>query len=336
MLSARVNTVSLVLHANTFHGWTMRKKILGTLDSSSNLRENFGAMVPSDDPLEIFGKMLCITGPEFENFFAGYAQTTPQSVDTCMTMGDALLLHYEGDAHLRTVHDGHVESSRAVLGGFCIQPRALPANFSWNGTVRNATYILSHALKHSVCDDLSNVDPDRIALRWVFNQHDPLFEDIGKAIIADLQGGSPLGRMYIDSLSQSLMLHLLRNYSTLARARALPENGLSSQQRERADAYMRAHIMRNITLAELAAAVNLSPSHFARRFKLSTGRAPHQYLVQLRVALARDLILGGGHALAMVAQQVGFADHSHMTRHFRDVLGITPRDLLKSARTFQK
>ncbi len=313
----------------------MKKRLLGTLDSSSNLREDFGALVPTDNPIEIYGKVICVTGPEFEHFYAGYAQTKPQSVDTCMTMGDAVLLHYEGDTHLRTAFDGQIERDRAVRSGFCIQPHGAPAKFSWNGIVRNAVYILSTALKRSVCDDLSVHDPDRVAMRWVFNQHDPLIADIGKAVNTDLLAGSPLGRMYIDSLSQTLMLHLLRNYSTLTQTRALPEQGLTSQQRARVEDYMRANITRNMTLTELAAAVNLSPTHFARQFKLSTGRAPHQFLVQLRVSLARDLILSGQQSLATVAQQVGFADHSHMTRQFREVLGLTPRDLQKSARTFQ-
>jgi AraC family transcriptional regulator len=100
-------------------------------------------------------------------------------------------------------------------------------------------------------------------------------------------------------------------------------------------AYMRTHVARNITLAELAAAVNFSPSHFARQFKRSSGRAPHEYLIALRVALARDLIVNGQQSLAMVACDVGFADHSHMTRHFREVLGVTPSDILKRARTFE-
>ncbi len=123
--------------------------------------------------------------------------------------------------------------------------------------------------------------------------------------------------------------------ATCQRAPAPQAPGLTSRERERVDDYLRANLERNVTLAELAATVNLSPSHFARQFKLSTGWAPHQYLIQLRVSLARDMLLTGEQPLAMVAQQAGFADHSHMTRHFREVLGVTPSDVLKRARTFQ-
>jgi AraC family transcriptional regulator len=135
--------------------------------------------------------------------------------------------------------------------------------------------------------------------------------------------------------TMGILSTLLATRATGRHAPAPQAPGLTSRERERVDDYLRANIERNVTLAELAAAVNLSPSHFARQFKLSTGLAPHQFLIHLRVSLARDMMLKGGQSLAMVAQQAGFADHSHMTRHFREVLGATPSDVLKSARTFQ-
>jgi transcriptional regulator GlxA family with amidase domain len=55
--------------------------------------------------------------------------------------------------------------------------------------------------------------------------------------------------------------------------------------------------------------------------------SPHQYLIQVRVNNARWLLSAGSgeRSLAEVASAVGFADQSHLTRHFKRVTGLTPR-----------
>jgi AraC family transcriptional regulator len=73
----------------------------------------------------------------------------------------------------------------------------------------------------------------------------------------------------------------------------------------------------------------MSPFHMTRVFKRAMGVAPYQYLLQVRVTQARSLISAGGdgRSLAEIATAVGFADQSHLTRHFKRILGITPGQL---------
>ena len=77
------------------------------------------------------------------------------------------------------------------------------------------------------------------------------------------------------------------------------------------------------SLEELAAAVNLSPFHFARVFRRATGMPPHTWLMQQRIARARALLQGGCLPLE-VATQLGFADQSHLSRQFKQVYGVGP------------
>jgi AraC family transcriptional regulator len=68
----------------------------------------------------------------------------------------------------------------------------------------------------------------------------------------------------------------------------------------------------------------LSVHHFSRMFSQSTGESPHAYIVRRRIERAHALIRGSDAPLASIATAVGFADHSHFSKHFRRLTGQTP------------
>src|SRR5262249_60369278 len=75
----------------------------------------------------------------------------------------------------------------------------------------------------------------------------------------------------------------------------------------------------------------LSPYHFARRFKESTGLSPHRYIIARRIERAKELLRGEEDlSLGQVAARVGFWDQGHFTRHFKRLVGVTPRRFRRS------
>ena len=85
--------------------------------------------------------------------------------------------------------------------------------------------------------------------------------------------------------------------------------------------------------AEIAAAINISPTYFSRLFKRATGRSPHQYVIQQRVERAKKLLKTTDLAIANIALQVGFSSQSHLTQHFKHLTGVTPKQVSKIARS---
>jgi len=86
------------------------------------------------------------------------------------------------------------------------------------------------------------------------------------------------------------------------------------------------HLGAELTLDRLAAVVHLSPYHFARLFKNSTGLPPRQYVIARRVERAKELLRERDPLpLVEVAIEAGFSSQSHLTRHFKRLLGVTPR-----------
>jgi transcriptional regulator GlxA family with amidase domain len=84
------------------------------------------------------------------------------------------------------------------------------------------------------------------------------------------------------------------------------------------------HLSDAVDLATLAAVAGLSIHHFAREFKQSVGIAPHHYLIRNRVERAQNMLAHTDLSLSDVAYAVGFSDQSHLARHFRQMLGVTP------------
>ena len=78
------------------------------------------------------------------------------------------------------------------------------------------------------------------------------------------------------------------------------------------------------TRETLAAALGLSPFHFARMFRQRLGTPPHRYLAQLRLEAARRLLRTGQRPLAGVAAACGFSSPSAFARAFRQATGVTP------------
>lgn len=89
--------------------------------------------------------------------------------------------------------------------------------------------------------------------------------------------------------------------------------------------YVRAHLSQPLTVADMADQVSLSPSAFAHLFRDITGKAPYQFLKEMRLDRARELLIDGNLAVARVSKEVGYASVSHFISEFRSRFGVTPR-----------
>ncbi|HYC35382.1 MAG TPA: AraC family transcriptional regulator [Usitatibacter sp.] len=106
--------------------------------------------------------------------------------------------------------------------------------------------------------------------------------------------------------------------------RQSPGAGLRAYQLQQVLDIIDARLAEPIQVAELAAAAHLSPFHFSRMFKKSTGHAPHAYITTRRMELARRLLASNDFSLAEIATRVGYQTQAHFTDVFRKHVGATP------------
>src|SRR6202034_3499657 len=103
------------------------------------------------------------------------------------------------------------------------------------------------------------------------------------------------------------------------------QSGVAPRILRRVEEYIDAHLDSALNIAELAAIVGISVSHFSRSFSRSVGLTPHRYVMRQRLTRAQDLLAQTDLAVAEVALATGFADQSHLCRRFREFTGLPPR-----------
>ena len=89
--------------------------------------------------------------------------------------------------------------------------------------------------------------------------------------------------------------------------------------------YVRDHLSEPLTVADMADLVRLSPSAFAHLFRDVTGRSPYQFVKEMRLDRARELLVDGNFTVARISKEVGYASVSHFISEFRGRFGVTPR-----------
>jgi AraC family transcriptional regulator len=178
----------------------------------------------------------------------------------------------------------------------------------------------------------AGLNPDRVEIQGRFCVDDPQVHRLGLTLGAELEHDSFGEQLFVESLSYALAIHIIRSYSSLGEGLQAVAAQISGQRLSgpvlcRVIDYVNDSVSDRLTLAGMAAAANLSPFHFSRLFKASTGLTPYQYVIRCRTEAARDLLIGTDIPIREVALRAGFADQSHLSRHLRRRFGVTPGDL---------
>ena len=227
----------------------------------------------------------------------------------------------------RTI-DGHFLQEENIQGGFIILPANTSHKVVWNqegGMI--AIAIEPTAFAQSIHEV---VDPDSIELLPRFTTHDPLVYQIGVALKSTLFKYGTSSCLYAETLINTLTLHLLEHYSTSRSSLSGCTPGkLPRYKLQQTIDYIYAYLDRDLSLKDLSDVVQMSPNYFARLFKQTTGITPHQYVIRCRIERAKELMQKGKLPLAEIATQVGFVDQSHLNRHFKRLVGVTPKTYFK-------
>ncbi|HDR9205236.1 TPA: helix-turn-helix transcriptional regulator [Burkholderia vietnamiensis] len=153
---------------------------------------------------------------------------------------------------------------------------------------------------------------------------DPVLGHLAHAVADSLDAPGPLDALFIEQIGLAMGTHLLRRYGA-ARVRDLERKGvLSPAKVALAKELLMEKANLGASIEEVANECDLSRGYFIRAFSRTTGRTPHQWLLEQRVTRARHLIETSDMTLAEIAADCGFSDQSHLNRVFLRVIGHPP------------
>ncbi|AGY59661.1 AraC family transcriptional regulator [Gloeobacter kilaueensis] len=241
-----------------------------------------------------------------------------------------LLLPLGHPYRLTQMRGGRLHESIVQSGDSIVVPAEQPSYwYCWRSdTFRPMLHIyLEPELIGQAAETLELDNSDQISLVHCFSKRDLRLQQIAMLLLDELQSGGVMGRLYVESLSQVLIVHLLRHYSNLTQTITDKHRSLTPTQLQQVIDYIHAHLNQDLSLPELARIINISPTYFASLFKGAMGTSPHQYVIQQRVEQAKWMLTKTDLAIPDVALQVGFSSQSHMTQQFKRLTGMTPKQL---------
>ena len=146
---------------------------------------------------------------------------------------------------------------------------------------------------------------------------DPALAAVLLAALGELD--RELDELFVDDFVSRVTGGLSRH----ARMPRRPLGGVAWRQARAARDYLEAHATRAVRSGELEAVTGLDRFALARHFRAAFATSPHRYLLMRRLQKARAMI-GAGEGISDVAAATGFADQSHLNRHFKKAYGMTP------------
>jgi AraC family transcriptional regulator len=210
-------------------------------------------------------------------------------------------------------------------GDFSITPAAAPFFARWESDDHLLQIRIASRFIEQVAAEALAMNPDRLEVMPEFRTRDPQLETIAMLLRTELNQNSLGGRLYIESLANVLVIQLLRKYSVSKPHLSVYDGGLPQQQLLQVLEYIREHLDQDIKLADLAGLLKMSQFHFSHLFKQAIGTSPHQYLLQQRIEQAKLLLKRSDRSIMDIALECGFNSHSHLSKTFRQLTGVTPK-----------
>jgi AraC family transcriptional regulator len=301
-------------------------------------QDNAGRHCPTDVPLIVPGVEVRREGraerfldrhPALSSAAVGWAGIAVEvySISACVIprhehVENFLHLVLRGSGGYEVLTRGKTLRFDARPGTTFILPRGTVDELRWDGPTHRMAVAIHPRLLVNAMDETAHGSDVELTEHW--NVMDPHIMAVLLAMRADLEAGSPAGRLYGESLANALAVYLLNRYAVHHRTPAAYRGGLPGYRLKRVLDHIADNLPEDLSLAQLAAVAGMSPHYFAELFRQSTGHAPHRYVLFQRIERAKRSLRDPRRSVIDAGLDAGFQNPSHFARVFRKFVGTSP------------
>lgn len=248
------------------------------------------------------------------------------------TTGGILACRTSGTATVTLRSRGACTRRRPTIGAVTYIDAEHAATWSSDGTSEAwHIYLPNASLRRHAEFDLGSTAPPRI--KPLFGTEDPwlrgYFQMLASEFELSADGEQVVDPLFAAQAEHLAIHHLLRFHSedgpdVAGMPHHAAGNPLRAAKLKQVQDYVAANLKQEIDLAHLAAVACMSPGHFLRGFRIALGMTPYRYVLEQRVAHARELLRTTGLPIADIAVECGFRTPSHLSAKFRARVGTSP------------
>ncbi|NIE70768.1 AraC family transcriptional regulator [Pantoea sp. ICBG 1758] len=207
---------------------------------------------------------------------------------------------------------------------FCLMPSGMESTWDLRADLAFVHLYCTDTHLRQLGEQIWDRTPASLNLQEKIFADDDRITQLYRHFLLSVSWQQPANQLMLSSASTLLLTHLLHRYSDVHWQLPAVRGGLAPAVLRRIIALIDAQLDQPLTLARLAAEAALSEYHFARMFRSSTGSAPHQYVMQRRMAVAKELLMHSTLPLTEIALRCGFHSASHFSNRFRQLHGVAP------------
>lgn len=254
-------------------------------------------------------------GLGWTSVFASVQRERPFEARFAAVADCLLVLHRSGPVDVSFRSDGRFLRRTIPRGGIFLLPPGQACDVALHGDL-DTTHIYLRAELLAGEDCGAGYAP-------LFGAQDPVLEHLAVAVGTAVSDGEAGSSLFIDPIAQA-MANRLKLINGRGASRPEGAGGLSSRQLRRLREFVEANLEGDIRLDAMAKACGLATTHFVQAFKAAAGKPPYQYVLDVRVERARQLLGDPTQSLSEIALRCGFCNQEHLTRTFRRFTGQTP------------
>jgi AraC family transcriptional regulator len=185
-------------------------------------------------------------------------------------------------------------------------------------------FYLPRAALDAVADEANAPRIRDLNFRPNVGVNDVTISSLGSLVLPALSHPDQANRLFVDHVLWAVGVHVAETYGDMRPLSRPVRGGLAPWQERRAKEMIAANLG-GVPVKELARECGLSRFHFSRAFRRSVGVAPHRWLMERRMEVAKEMLRDGRLSISDVVAACGFSDQSHLTRVFTRMVGVSPR-----------